>query len=409
MTPDMTPRSQRRLWGLLAVAGLALVFLATLVPTSDPDTGTFHWCLVCGDLGLSDAIANVALFFPLAVGLYGAGVPGRKTVVALFLLSTAIELAQLRIPGRESALGDVVSNSLGALLGVGSLFWWRTRRRSGLAAAAAASLALAVMVCSGLVLRPHFPATVYYGQWTAELGQFEWYRGRVLSAEIGGMPLPDARLERSPAVRERLEAGDALRVRAVAGARPLRLAPIFSIADDHARGILLIGADRNDLVLQVTTSATDLRLQQPDLRWRDVLAGVAPGDSLSIAASRTPAGYCLALNGRERCGVAFAAGEAWGLVQPLPHLGSGASAGIDMLYLAMLGLPFGLLVPRRVWGYAMAGLLLAGAVVLPPLVGMAPTPALQVIGLALGMLAGVLIPVGAEGGAPQRSNDVALA
>lgn len=400
----MTPASKRRLWGLVAMVSLALILSVTLAPTSDPDTGTFHWCLLCGDFGLSDVIGNVALFLPLAVSLYGAGVSGRKTVVALFLLSTTIELAQLRIPGRESALGDVVSNSIGAVLGVALARWWPSRRRSGIAAAAAASSALAVMVCTGLILRPHFPATVYYGQWTADLGMYEAYRGHVLEAHLGGLALPDWRLADSRAVRQGLLEGERLRVRAVAGPRTHRLAPLFSMADDRQRGILLIGADRNDLVIQVTTSATDLRLQEPALRWRDALVGVAPGDSLSIAVRRTSQGYCLALNGRERCGLAYAAGEAWGLVQTFPHLGSGASVGLDMLYLAFLGLPFGLLVPRRGSGYAMAGLLLAGAAVLPPLVGMAPTLVLHVIGLALGMLAGALIPAGGERRVLRRSH-----
>ena len=56
----MTPASKRWLWGLMALVSLGLIFRFTLLPTSDPDTGTFHWCLLCGELGLSDVIGNVA-------------------------------------------------------------------------------------------------------------------------------------------------------------------------------------------------------------------------------------------------------------------------------------------------------------------------------------------------------------
>ncbi len=364
----------------------------TLLPTTGPDSGTFNWCLLCGEYGLADAIANVLLFVPVAVALRCTGVSGRWTVALLCLLSIAIELTQLRIPGRESALGDVVANTSGAAVGVALVWWFSARRRSGTLAFAAACAVLGVVVCIGLVMRPSLPPTVYYGQWTADLGMYDWYRGRVLSAEIGGLPLPSWRLDDSRAVRERLLSGVPLEVRAVAGPRTGRMAPVFSIFDDARHEMLVLGADRNDLVLHVRRRATDLKLREPDVRWRGAMAWAAPGDSLALELRASRSGFCLRLNGRERCGVALTAGEAWGLVQDRPDLSADAHRALDCLFMILLGLPLGLLCPRRASGYAAIATMAVGVVLLPLLLGLARTPLIQVAGLALGIVAGGLVP-----------------
>jgi hypothetical protein len=308
------------------------------------------------------------------------------------LLSAAIEFAQLWVPGRESALGDVVSNTLGAALAMGLARWLPTRRRSAIGGSAAATAALAVIAGTGLLLRPSFPPTVYYGQWTADLGMYEWYRGRVLSADVGGIALPSWRLQDTKTVRERLAAGERLRVRAIAGPRTDRLAPLFSIFDEQRREILLVGADRDDLVLHVSTRAIDLRLHQPDLRWRGALASVAPGDTLHVELSGARPGYCLHVNGRERCGLAYTAGQAWGLVEFVPGMPAAGQAGLDCLFMFMLGLPVGLMVRRSRPGYAAIAIVVAGALVLPTPLGLAPTPPLQVAALILGIGSAALAP-----------------
>jgi hypothetical protein len=386
-------RRSRWLCVPFAALTLSLVFGATLLPSPGPDSRTLQWCLLCGDFGLSDAIANVVLFAPVGISLCCAGLSSRRAIAIGLLLSCAIEFTQLRfVPGREAAVGDVLWNTVGTALGAGLVRWLPEHGRSGPRAFAAAAAALAVIVAVGLLQRPSFPPTVYYGQWTADLGMYEWYRGQVLAADIGDMPLRSWRLQDSRTVRERLRAGVPLRVRAVAGPRTGRLAPLFSIADDQQRGILLIGPDRDDLVLQVSTWATDFRLHQPDLRWRGAMASVAPGDTLAVEVSRARRGYCLRLNGRQQCDLAHTAGRAWGLVDFVPHLPPAAQTLLDCVFMAILGLPVGLLLRRSKSGYAAAWFLLLGALVLPPLVGLAPTPLPQVAALAAGIVAAALAP-----------------
>ena len=64
--------------------------------------------------------ANIAMFFP--IGLFLLLLFGRRqwwlAIVVGFVLTVSIETAQLFIPGRVSDVRDVVSNTIGATLGV---------------------------------------------------------------------------------------------------------------------------------------------------------------------------------------------------------------------------------------------------------------------------------------------------
>lgn len=85
---------------------------------------------------VSDVLGNVLLFVPLGVVLAGAlagrrdrsGASERSAALRLFgatglgvLLSVAIEVVQLRIPGRATDVDDVIFNALGALVGASAL------------------------------------------------------------------------------------------------------------------------------------------------------------------------------------------------------------------------------------------------------------------------------------------------
>lgn len=85
---------------------------------------------------VSDVLGNVLLFTPLGAVLAGAlagrrdrsGASDRPAALRLFgatglgvLLSVAIEVVQLRIPGRATDVDDVIFNALGALVGASAL------------------------------------------------------------------------------------------------------------------------------------------------------------------------------------------------------------------------------------------------------------------------------------------------
>ena len=82
---------------------------------------------------LLEFTANIVLFVPfgaLALVALPLRAPSRVSALAIIatgcLASIAIELAQLLVPGRVSALSDVIANTLGTAAGYG-LMWWMLR------------------------------------------------------------------------------------------------------------------------------------------------------------------------------------------------------------------------------------------------------------------------------------------
>ena len=307
---------------ILAVAFAATVLLlvlgATLLPTSD-DIIEASLCLVCSARGIADAILNVALFMPVGVALAVLMRPARA-IVAGVILSCAIEIGQLWVPGRHSSMGDLAFNTTGTIAGVlllAALPWLlRPSRRAATALALGWAALVASVLFGGLwLMRPALPATNYYGQWTARLGSYAFYDGRVTDARLGSLPLPSWRLNDSDTARAAMRAGVPLEVTAIAGNPPPAVAPIFSMADGEERQIMLLGADRSQLVFRYQTRAMELRLDSPDLRVDGAFAGLAPGDTIMVRATPAAGGRAMrfVVNGREaevRLGLA----DTWGLL-----------------------------------------------------------------------------------------------
>src|SRR5262245_24849483 len=112
---------------VLAVAGLFVIARATLTPSPDPNglaQLTPLWCIVCGELGGSDVVANLLLFLPFAMGLRLAGLSWRRTVLVAAALSLTVELLQLvAIPGRDASLSDLLTNTSSGAIGATIAPW----------------------------------------------------------------------------------------------------------------------------------------------------------------------------------------------------------------------------------------------------------------------------------------------
>lgn len=128
---DLTPRLGRRV--LMAAFGVYLVALALVVflPSKEASTVTGFVGIIAGwlaALGLPfkeaavgvEFVSNIVMFVPfglLATFLW----PNRWNWWRMLLLgavtSTFIELMQLLIPGRVTALSDVIANTAGGLIG----------------------------------------------------------------------------------------------------------------------------------------------------------------------------------------------------------------------------------------------------------------------------------------------------
>lgn len=377
-----------------ALIGLAILAV-TVVPRGSLPPQAWTLCLICGDRGLADALLNLVLFLPLGVAL--GALPGARyrAVLIAALFSGSIEVAQIFVPGRDPSPGDVLFNTIGAGIGAElarSARWWL---RPGPALAGrltlgAAGMAGLVLVATGDLLRPDLPRTTYWGQWTPALGHLEWYRGRVIQASLGPLSLPSWRLEQSDRVRELIEQGARLTVRAVAGPRTDRVASLVSIADDRQREILLVGPDRDDLVLRFRTRASRFRLDGPDVRFLNATRGLTPGDTLNVAAWRNGWQYCLGLNQAERCGLGYTVAKGWSLLLYPEGFPAWLKSALDYFWVAGLVLPVGFWARFRSPA-VLAGPLVVGLVLAVPLwAGLRPTPPGVALAAAVGIGVGAL-------------------
>lgn len=357
-------------------AAVFLVLVATLLP-AHPPPGAVHvpwWCVTCATSGTSDDLLNVALFAPLGIALALSGRTVQRAVLWGVLLSTAVELLQLVVPGRDTSLSDVLTNGLGTGLGalaVQTSDWWLApgRVRGVLLAWLAASAAAVTILGTALLLRPSLPTdAIYYAQWTAELGQFLHYDGRVTSAAIDGLALPEGPIRETPRLREALLRGDTLRVAGVAGHRLPSLGPIFSVFDAREREIFLVGAERGDLVVRIRRRGRSLGLQPIDWRLPGALAAERPGSPLRLATWSGPRGRCAALGPRRSCAKELGPGSGWQLLLSAGPLAGWQRTAADLAWLFLLALPLGFWLRPEAASIAALGLV-AGALVLAPRLG----------------------------------------
>jgi hypothetical protein len=379
---------------LFAAAAVLAILIATLTPGGDV-VPPFTACIICGSQGIADALCNIVLFVPLGAALIAVGARPSRAMLAGVLLSAAVEGMQATvIAGRDPSLGDVVFNSLGT--GVGCFIactahiWANpsalARRLLALAGICAAGAAVAA---TGVMLQTSFERTDWYGQWTANFGNMEVYRGRVLDAELGGRALPSRRLDDGGAARQALLDGKQLTIRVQSSPLTRRISAIFSVYDGQRSQQFLLGANGADLDLYVRRRADDFRLINPPLRFESALAGVAGGDTLTLDVRRAGVRWCAGRVPSSPC-LGYTAGTGWKLLQDFGFLRQRASL-MDALWL------FGLLVPAGFWLRGRAGLVAGIAsvglvcAVMPVMTGLLVSPPLEWVGAVCGLLGGNLV------------------
>lgn len=319
------PGVRSKLWLALLILCMGAIFSVTLVPTSTQSAAAFFECLVCGQRGVADVILNVILFMPLGMLAALAFGVDRRVVLGGFLLSTGIEAAQFFIPGRDASSGDMLFNTVGTMLGVALIatraHWLRptpTGRRA--LAWTFALLVPALVALTASLLRPELPRSTWYITWNPDLGHLEVYAGEVLGSRVGDVII-DGTERASPARRDSLRAallaGDEIIVHATSARRPAALAGLLTIYDQDRREMLLVGIDRNDLVLRYRQVSELFRVQKQDIRWPGILADHAIGDTLVLSVSRSAGNHCLAVNDVQRCGLGLDPSEMWALMVQL--------------------------------------------------------------------------------------------
>jgi hypothetical protein len=216
----VAPRNGRRRAAAvaLAVAGLCFIARATLTPSPDPNglaQLTPLWCIVCGELGGSDVVANLLLFIPFAVGLRLAGLSWRRTVLVAAAVSLTVELLQLvAISGRDASLSDLLTNTVGGAIGATLASWLPTAAQPSPAQAtrllAAGTAAwLAALAVSAWLLSPAVESGALRSGWAGTTGERDVFFGEIHQVRLDGVLMPSNGTPPDSAdIRRRLAAGE---------------------------------------------------------------------------------------------------------------------------------------------------------------------------------------------------------
>jgi hypothetical protein len=261
----LAPRQRAR----AAALAIALVIgLATLTPT-EPAVSAGPWCILCGDLAGVDIVLNVLLFIPFGIALFLAGVPWFMAAVVAFAFSFSIEIAQVDvIAGRDASVRDLLTNSLGGIIGVAIgaaaplLIRPAPRTAAGLSAAWAVGVAL-VQGLGSYAFAPDATGRPYFGQVGRSLGGNPAYPGRIVTANLDGTSIPNTRYRDDSAAAAALASpsGALVEVSVVPGREPAWLASMVRIIGVQRDEVMLLAQDHDGVVFGVRTRSASLRLR----------------------------------------------------------------------------------------------------------------------------------------------------
>jgi hypothetical protein len=374
---------------------VALIFGATLLPFGEGPFGGMPaerippaWCFRCGDLWLTDAFANIALFVPFgfALALQSAKARfarerplsvGRVLLISL-ALSVCVEWMQALglPPGRSAAVADLVTNTVGG--GVGALLLWLLRTEASRSRAASrwlaigwSALAMLVFALSSRALQPVDP-TPPAGPLVLGKSPFRhvpghgWYEGITDSAAVGEAAVGDTVVRRGWSGPIILAASaDRLPVTATVWVR--RADPLggqIPLLFVHVRGDsaawLQIAKYGDDAELTVRRTAWQWGLRFPSIRLRHAFRGRTVGDTSTLGLRAQVTSQVIEL---DRPGTPGATASlaitpllGWSLIQPVFTVQS------PVAWLAQLGWMTCWLFPVGWWSMRAGGARVAGAV-----------------------------------------------
>jgi VanZ like protein len=395
---------QRNFGRALAIAGFLFIAILTLSPQYSATKPPPSFCILCGDTSVLDAILNVFLFIPFGMGLRLAGM-SRRRVFAIGLVTTiTVELLQLLIPGRDTSLGDVITNSSGAFIGIICADIWRVillpSRIAAIRLATGWTILWALLLTASAELAHiSLPNTTAWGVWRPELLQHDYFPGRVISATAGGLKTPDAISATSADVRRRLSSDsvvvEASVVSAIATGAPSAIATVY----DYKRSqIFMLGQRRGNLIFSLRMRTADVMVETPDIRLDSVFPRHRPSvpDTIHVAGGLIHHTLWIRAEShgvvRERTHPVDA-GLGWSYFLPFPY-----EYGAETMWLTMIWIA-GLAVPAMYWAtragrttiFAAGAALALSLVAIPLATSVHATAWWEWMGLAIGAGIGVLL------------------
>jgi hypothetical protein len=243
----------------------------TLTPTGGA-TRSFSWCVGCGEFGTSELLLNVLLFVPLGLLLACRhrtmsvrGIVWRALAVG-GVLSLLIEGTQwLLVPGRTSALGDLLANSLGAALGALLIMHRATlvapQGRARVMWLATWTTAVVALLAFGIwSSTPWLPNGRWFLQRTPVRPWSDRYTGVLTFAGIGATNLPADRIRDTSLITAVRRGEQAVVVVEKPGIASARLSYVVRLVEaDGSHELLSLARDADDAVVYTLTNSARAR------------------------------------------------------------------------------------------------------------------------------------------------------
>lgn len=395
---------QRSFGRALTIAGFLFIAVLTLAPQYGTVKAPPSFCVLCGDTSVLDAILNVMLFLPLGMGLRLAGLSRRRAFAIGLVTTITVELLQLGIPGRDTSLGDIFTNSFGGLIGIVCADIWRaiilpTKREAVRLATAWVVIWIAVLSVSAELAHISLPSSSTWGVWAPELLHQDYFPGTVHDATAGGLPTPASISGASDEVRRRLSSDSVVvRARVAGGAPTTALAPIATVYDWKRSQIFMLGERRGNLTFSLRMRTADARVSTPTIRLDSVFAHRTRSRRDTMLVAGGLIGHRLWISAeqsgvrRERT-LPVDAGLGWSYLLPFDYEYGAEAPWLTALWLA------GLAAPGAYWAVRagvrallfVAAVMAAGLLAIPYATGVHPTPWWEWLALAAGVLAGAAL------------------
>lgn len=401
---------------LPAALMLGLIAGVTLTPVVVPPHAlpASGWCFACSAHWGIDFILNVGMFVPLGAAFRMARLSPRSAALAIVGTTLTIELLQhFVIYGRISSTGDLLSNTVGGLLGYALVAVSRSLvlpppRRGTALVAAAASVPVFVLAATAWLFGPHVTAHPVWGQIAAELGDLDRFQGRVIDASLSGLPVRNRRFENLEAVRERLDARDVtVSATVVVGdSMPGGLAPIVSLFDGEHHELVMLAQEQTDLRFRLWRRSSRFGLRSPTVSTWSALPASSREWGGPIRLTGAVRGYAIgawsARGGDAQARtIHFRPTHGWAFLLPFDHLYTPRAQPFTLAWLALLFAPagwFAALAVRDARGVArlIAPMLVAlsaatALIAMPAAIGIAPAEPHEWQGVLAGLAAGALL------------------
>lgn len=332
----------------------------TLTPQAGPPAFAPSLCILCGEMAVQDIILNVILFVPFGVGMRLAGVRRQRVIAIAFCLTAAIELLQMHIiAGRDSSLGDVITNTLGSAIGVALADSWRawllpTAQQARRHLWGGVVVWVTILCATVWALHRSLPDSTVWGQWDPAMLHFDRFSGTIVKSDAAGFAFPPGARGSDPVFRERLVSDSVLvSAQVVPGAATQRPAPILSVYDPERRQVFLLAQRERTLIFSIRMNAARAMIRDPIVGLENVFpTGPNPraaNDTLHVAGGVIDNALVIRatedahhVTRERRIGLGPALG--WTFFLPWPYAFASETAALSALWMG------GLFLPLAYWG-----------------------------------------------------------